>query len=114
VPLPEFTKRLIEARLLEYCHDKVPNHSRQKLKIHFKIRVNTVTLFESRPYHLDPSVWTNLPIARFRYNAETKKWELCYTDDNSNWHPYTKIEPSADFDVLLKEIDDDTSGIFWI
>jgi Protein of unknown function (DUF3024) len=75
--------------------------------------VNIVTLFESRPYHLDPSVWTNTPIARFRFDAETKKWSLCYADRNSKWQPYMRIEPSADFDVLLKEIDDDPIGIFW-
>jgi hypothetical protein len=113
VLLPEFTKRIVEARLLEYCHDKVPNHSRQKLKIHFKIRVDTVTLFESRPYHLDESIWTDTPIARLQYDSETPKWSLYYADEHSNWHPYTSIEPSGDVDVLLKEIDDYLTGIFW-
>lgn len=40
-------------------------------------------------------------------------WTLYYADRNSKWHLYYEIEPSADFDDLLREVDEDPTGIFW-
>jgi hypothetical protein len=39
-------------------------------------------------------------------------WTLYYADRNSKWHRYD-IEPSADFDDLLREVDEDPTAIFW-
>jgi hypothetical protein len=113
MPLPEFTKRLVEITLLTYCHNKVPEHARQEVKIYFKVRGDNVTIYESRPYHLDPSVWKEKPVARFRYDQESKKWSLYCADRNSKWHPHTEAEPSLNFDDLVKAIDRDPTGIFW-
>jgi hypothetical protein len=111
--LPKFTKRLVEVTLVVYCHKKVPQHARQEVKIYFKIRGGTVTLYEARPYHLDPSVWKERPVARFLFDQESKKWSLYCADKKSKWHPYTETEPSSNFDDLLKEVDRDPTGIFW-
>jgi hypothetical protein len=113
MPLPEFTKRLVEVKLLAYCHNKVPKHARQKVKIYFKVRGDNVTICEAKPYHLDPSVWKERPVARFLFDQESKKWSLYCADNNSKWRPYTEAEPSINFDDLLKEIDRDPTGIFW-
>jgi hypothetical protein len=34
-------------------------------------------------------------------------------DRNSRWHLYDIINPSADFDDMLKALDRDPTGIFW-
>jgi hypothetical protein len=34
-------------------------------------------------------------------------------DRNSRWHLYDLIKPGADFDDMLKALDDDRTGIFW-
>jgi hypothetical protein len=110
--LSKFTRRLVEVALVAYCHNKVLKHARQKVKIYFKIRGNTVTIYESRPYHLDPSVWKERPVARFLLDAESKKWSLYWVDKKSKWHP-CEAEPSSNFDDLLKAVDRDQAGIFW-
>jgi hypothetical protein len=34
-------------------------------------------------------------------------------DRNSRWHLYDLIKLSADFDDMLRALDDDRTGIFW-
>jgi hypothetical protein len=113
VPLPEFTKKLIETKLAEYCDRKIPIHARDKVKLTYKIHGNSVTLIETRPYYMNPSVWTQSPIAKFRYDEPSGQWSLYYPDRNSRWHPYSGVRPTANLDAILKEIDRDPTGIFW-
>jgi len=113
MPLPEFTKKLIETKLTEYCERRIPLHIRDQVKLIYKITGYKVNLVETRPYYKDPSVWTETPIAQFRFDRETQKWTLYCADRNSQWHLYDLIKPSADFDDMLKALDNDKTGIFW-
>jgi hypothetical protein len=113
MPLPEFTKKLIETKLTEYCDRKIPIHVRDQVKLIYKIIGNKVTLIETRTYHMNPSVWTETPIAQFRFDNETNKWALYFMDRNSRWHLYDLVKPSADFEDMLKALDNDKTGIFW-
>jgi hypothetical protein len=111
--LSEFTRKLIEVKLTEYCLKKIPEHIRDEIKLIFKIRGNNVTLFETRPFYQDPSIWTENPVAQLRYDEPSNKWFLYYPDRNSRWHPYSRISPTANLDTILKAIDRDPTGIFW-
>ncbi|MFH1079237.1 MAG: DUF3024 domain-containing protein [Pseudomonadota bacterium] len=113
MPLTEFTKKLIETRLFEYCERRIPIHARDQVKLIYKITGNNVTLIETRPYYMNPSVWTETPIAQFRFNHETKKWTLYWMDRNSRWHLDELVKPSIHFEDILKELDRDATGIFW-
>jgi hypothetical protein len=113
MPLPEFTKKLIETKLIEYCERRIPFHARDQVKLIYKIIGDKVSIIETRPYHMNPSVWTETPIAQFRFNHETKNWVLYWMDRNSRWHLYDLVKPSADFEDMLKELDRDPTRIFW-
>jgi ribosomal protein S17 len=113
MPLSEFTKKLIETKLTKYCNQKIPIHARDQIKLIYKIIGNKVTVFETRPYSMNPSVWTETPLAQFRFDHETKKWVLYWMDRNSRWHLYDLVKPSADFEDMLKELDRDPTGTFW-
>ncbi len=111
--LPEFTRKLIETKLAEYCLNRIPEDARDQIRLIFNITGNRVTLIETRPYHRDPSIWTETPVAQFQFDSKTKKWALYYLDRASRWHIFDIIDPSVDFDALLKELDRDRTGIFW-
>lgn len=113
MPLPEFTKKLIETRLAEYCDQKIPEHARDKVRFIYKITGNKATLIETRPFYCDPLIWTETPIAQVRFDLKAKKWSLYAMDRNARWHLYDRIKPSADFEKILKELDRDPTGIFW-
>lgn len=111
--LPELVKKVVEKRLSQYCREKIPARVRHQIRLDFKFRGNAVTLIEHRPYFLDPKIWTDSPVAQFRYNEKQRRWALYYPDRNSRWHEYFDVDPNPDFDVLLREVDEDPTHIFW-
>lgn len=64
MPLSEFRQRLVEKKLAKYCSGRIPEPSRHQVKLTYKIRGNSVTLIEERPYFKDPSTWSQSPIAQ--------------------------------------------------
>ena len=113
MPLSEFTRKLVETKLTEYCKHRIPTDIRDQIRLIFKIMRDKVTLIETRPCFRDPSIWTENPVAQFRLDKNTHKWTLYCMDRNSRWHLYDIIKPSADFDDMLKALDRDPTGIYW-
>ena len=113
MPLSEFTIKLIETKLTAYCERRIPKDMRHQIRLVYKIARDKVTLIETRPYYKDPSIWTENPVAQFRFDDKIKKWTLYCADRNSRWHLYDLIESSADFDDMLRALDTDRTGIFW-
>ena len=111
--LPELTKRAVEKKLAEYCDRRIPVAVRDQVRLRFKFRGNSVTLFEERPAFRREGVRVDIVVAQFRYERETRLWRLYCADRNSRWHEYFDTDPTHDFDALLAEVDDDPTGIFW-
>jgi len=111
--LSSLTKNLIETKLARYCERRIPEHARSQVRIAFKLRGNVVTLFEERPLFGDPSKWSSVTVAQFRFDPADNKWTLYCADRNSNWHKYEGMESQRDLDQLLGEVDRDPTGIFW-
>lgn len=111
--LPELTKKQVETTLGSFCQKRIPPHVRDKVRLAFSFRGNSVSLFEERPYFQDPSRWTSSPVAQFRFNQEDKIWSLYCSDRNSKWHLYDRTKPSRQFIHLLKAVESDSTGIFW-
>ena len=113
MPLSSLLRQLVDMKLSAYCERKIPPHIRDKVRLGYRIRGNSVTLYEERPYFRNPAEWTESAIAQFRFNEDSGKWMLYCADRNSKWHEYQDLEPNADLDVLLKEVDADPTCIFW-
>jgi len=111
--LPALIKEQVENTLLRYCEARIPAHVRDRVRLSFKFRGNSVTLFEQRPAFHKPGEWVDINVAQFRYDPESKKWTLYWRDRNSRWHKYDQLVPNEDFDVLLHEVERDPTGIFW-
>jgi hypothetical protein len=111
--LSEFTRKLIEVKLSKYCIDCIHEDARDNLRLIFNIKEDIVTLTLSRPYFRDPSKWAERSVAQIRFDNGNKQWLLYFIGRNNSWHLYDLIEPSTNFDDLLKELDRDPTGIFW-
>ena len=73
---------------------------------------NTVTIVERRaPWREDSDGWSELPIARLRYTANSGLWTLYWRDRNERWHHHSG--PVASVLGLLDKVDRDSTGIFW-
>ena len=114
MPLPALARTLAEKKVGEFCKKRVPPHVLDKVKLSYKTRGNSVTIFENRaPWHPDIKKWTSMPVAQMRFDEKTGKWILFCADRNDKWHEYYDFEPTKDIDKILAEINEDPTGIFW-
>jgi hypothetical protein len=70
--LSEFTLKLVERKLGEYCQGRFHEALRHRVRIGYAIEDNLVTLFEEHPGLLDPGKWVRLDMARLRFDPRTK------------------------------------------
>jgi hypothetical protein len=111
--LNEVRKRKVKNILEELCTERIPAEVSDQVKLEFNIRGDNVTLFEKRRYYKDPQEWTKQKIAQFRYDHENNHWSLYWHRHTGKWYEYEEIEPSKDLKKLVKEVDEDPTGIFW-
>ncbi|GBE06017.1 MAG TPA: DUF3024 domain-containing protein [Nitrospirae bacterium] len=114
MPLPTLVKTLAEKKVGGFCRKRVPPHVLDKVNLSYKIRGNSVTVFENRaPWHPDMKEWTSMSVAQMRFNEKTGEWTLFCADRNDKWHKYYDMESTKNIDKILTEIDKDPTGIFW-
>ncbi len=102
----------IEVLLTEYC-DRVPERVRDQLRHTFTISPTSVELFEERPAFRNPSEWRRHPVAKFRFIATRKLWALYCRHRDLKWHSYELLPQAGSFEIPLREVQRDPTGIFW-
>lgn len=108
---PETALSVTEA----FCERRAPDHVRDKLQIACARRGNNITISERRPpwrVDLGPE-WTDVKVAQLRFDPSESTWSLYCRDRNERWFVYDAVGPAPTVDLLLNEIDEDPTGIFW-
>lgn len=115
MPLPLLTRHLVEKKLTAYCEAKVPAHARDQVRLTFEIDGSKVFLIEERIAFAEPGSWIKIPIAQFRFTADTATWTLYCPNfkKQDSWQVYPETKPGKDFDAMLKAVDDDKLCAFW-
>lgn len=111
--LTNLQKQAVEAIMNAFCEKRVPLEVRDKINLSFEINGCKVNLYENRPFWRDPSQWSKMKIAQFRFNNEDRKWTLYCLDRNQKYWEYDHISPNKDIKKLIEEVDADPTGIFW-
>ena len=112
--LPVLTQHIAQTRLAAFCERRVPPAVRHQVRLELEFTGHEVCVIESRPHFRDPSHWTRLPVARFRFNAAAGTWSLDSPNlrQKGGWRPYPAA-PSRDLERLIRIVDQDESGVFW-
>jgi hypothetical protein len=111
--IPELTQRGAERLLEQFIERRVSPRIRHKVRMSVETRGNNVTLFEHRPVFHMLGKWTNSKVAQFRYDPDSDRWTLYCSDRHDRWHRYTQKQPATAIAALLREVDQDPTGIFW-
>lgn len=103
------------ARVRRWCERRVPEHACSQVRMECEIAARHLTVVERRaPWREDfGPEWSRLPIARLRYSQTTKQWSLYWRDRNLKFHRYDNTAPTTDIRIILDEIDNDPTRIFW-
>ncbi len=111
--LPELIRRTAEKLLTRFCAQRVPSLERGQLGFSFKVREDSITLFEERLDPSDPVQFCLSPVAQFRFNHDLQQWTLHYPGSNNRWHFYLNVAPSLDLGKLLQHLEQDPLNQFW-
>lgn len=111
--LSEAIRKQVEDKLREFCDSHIPPDVRDWVRLDWKFRGTTVTLYESRPNLPACRTWVDMPVAQLRFDENESTWELFCADSDGRWRRYINTMPTADFDALLREIGEDPTRVFW-
>ena len=101
-------------KIRRFCDAHSPTHLRDEIRLEVTSRGNSITIADCRPlWQGAPGDWTRMNIAQLRYDPTSQHWTLYWADRNSRWHRYDDLEPTANLDDVLAEIDEDPTCIFW-
>jgi hypothetical protein len=84
-----------------------------QLRIDYRVEGRAIVLFESRPRFSKPEEWGDDPVAKFRYVASRRVWQLFCMHRDLKWHHYELLPESKSLAELVDEVRRDPSGIFW-
>lgn len=104
----------IEGLLGPYCEHSSPKHLRLRRSVRYRIDGHTVTLVERRSANGRGAPWHELPVARFRWTATRGDWTLYWNDRDERWRRYEKRATARRLVTLLREVDRDPLGFFWV
>lgn len=102
-----------KSKLDIFCDIRIPANLKSKLNLTYSTRGNNITLYENRTHWQDNGNWSKMAVAQFRYDNKENTWTLYCADRNEKWFIYTEIDPSADIQDLIDEINEDPTCIFW-
>lgn len=112
MPIPELERTRVQQALDRFA-ERVPAEIRHQLRYEHRFKGNAVLLLELRPSFRDPSVFTEMEVARFAYSPTSGGWSLRWRDRHSRWHKYEGFENRPAFQELLEEVQRDPTGIFF-
>lgn len=104
------------ARIRRWADNRVPAHVRDKIWLELDVDARSVTIVECTPSwnpDLTGSGPTRSPVARLRYVATRKEWELLWRDRNLNFRRYDPLPAAPHVATLLAELDADPTCLFW-
>lgn len=113
--LPTEVKDDAIALVATYCATEVPSEHDDQIRIEYKVRGNTITIYERRPpcrEELGPD-WTSMRICTFEWDPATRLWTLYARDRNDRRLDYPFIDPARSLTPLLRELENDPTCIFW-
>jgi hypothetical protein len=112
--LPEDIRRQAQLLLFAFCQMRVPESIRDEYHLAFRIRKNSVTLYEcTGPWQPRFPKSSRRPAAQFRYDSGRRVWTVYWADTHEHWHPYSNAEPTPDLAQLIAEVHVDPRGVFF-
>lgn len=100
-------------KVRRFCREKVPESLHDEVRLEVTTRGKNVSIHECRPvWRGVPGEWTKMPIAQLRYEGEGT-WTLYFGDRYGKWTMYFDLDPKQPVDVLIDELGEDPTCVFW-
>lgn len=114
--LSEFEKKKCEKLVREFVEKRrPPSHVRKELDLGFRVKGQSVEIFEIRPLWRQPEKTIEEAVAKSTYVKTQKGWKVYWQRADLKWHRY---DPNPEVDSLEEFLDivdrDEYACFFWI
>jgi hypothetical protein len=114
VALSEFETIRCKKLVAEFIERRrPPPHIRPKLDFGFRIKGQSIEIFEVRPNWRDESKKSEHPIARATYNKSKRTWKVFWRRADQKWHSYKPNAEVASIEDFLAVVHKDENGCFF-
>ena len=111
--LSEIEKKRCEKIVGAYIEKyRPPAHIRPELDIGFRVKEQSVEIFEIRPVWRNPKEKMENPVVKATYVKIHNLWKVYWQRANMEWYPYEPAEVSR-LEDFLELVEHDRYGCFW-
>jgi hypothetical protein len=90
-----------------------PAEIRDELDISYRIKGQSVEIFEIRPSYMDPANKTESAIAKTTFVRTQNVWKIYWQRQDLKWHGYPMDPQVKTLYEFLKIVDEDEMCCFW-
>jgi hypothetical protein len=101
------------ARVERFCLTRVPATLHHEVRLDVVVADGGIEIHEAKPILLSaPAGWTTMPLARFAYESDGT-YTLYSGNRDGEWDYYLDLERNQILEVLIDEVDQDPTSVFW-
>jgi hypothetical protein len=90
-----------------------PLHLRKEVDLDFRIRGQSIEIFEIRPVWQGDGEMHEIPIAKATFVRTRGVWQLYWQRQDLKWHSYEPMPEARSIEEVVAEIDADSCACFW-
>ena len=112
--ISEFEEKRCERELQKFMDvRRPPAHIRNEVDLRYRIKNQSVEIFEVRPEWRNPENKIEIPIAKTTYVKAQKHWKIYWQRQDLKWHSYQPV-PTVDlFEEFLAVVHEDANACFF-
>ncbi len=112
--ISEFERKRCERELKKFMDkNRPPPHIRSQLDLDYRIRNQSVEIFEVRPDWKDPGLKMENPVAKTTYVKKDKRWKVFWMKADLKWHRYDPASTVERFEDFLAIVAEDEYACFF-
>ena len=112
--LSEFELKRSEKLVAEFISKRRPApHIRPQLDLAFRIREQSIKIFELRPDWNDNDKTLEHPVAKATYDKKNRNWKIFWQRADLKWHGYQPSPKVTSVEEFLDVVDRDEYGCFF-
>ena len=110
----EFEQKKIEKAVGGYIEEKrPPANIRDEVDLNYRIKGQSVEIFEIRPSWNNPEKIIEEPIAKATYVKKHKIWKIYWQRADLKWHGYEPNPETKNIEQFVAIVEEDEYSCFW-
>lgn len=112
--ISEFEIKRCEEALKKFLEAKRPPvHIRSQVDIGYRLKGQSVEIFEIRPGFRNPDEKTEIAVAKATYVKSQNIWKVYWMRSDLKWHSYPPTPQVRRLEEFLSLVQEDTHGCFF-